>query len=730
MSENSRNANKRPSSLQDIDDFLGAVGKLPLQKERQVSLKVLPGPEAEHEHDDRIIMVKMQPPEGTRRLPADIACAIDISGSMDAEATIIGAGGSRESHGLSLLDVAKHGVRTVINTLGEGDRLALIAFDHRCQSIFGLTFMDAAGRKFADARLDALRPAGGTDIWLGMEGALDALRAGRIGEDGKGRGSFAHLILLTDGKTLRKDKIMERFAAYKEKSDAVPSTVGTFGFGYNIDSDLLCDLAREGNGGYAFIPDAGFVGTVFVNAVSNLLTTMARDVRLTLKAESGAEIQEVLGYQQVKVIEDPEIKIGKRERARRSIASWTRARQVSMHGNLCEIALGTLQFGQSTDVVLRMRMPNDSEAAYLSASLNFSLEYDGQSVNIGPVKGELHSSAEDAVEVEAQRCRCRFVETVRKAMAAAEDGFEASIASGRKMMEDLNAEILASPAADTEGVKALLEDVNGQSTEALSRKDWYAKWGAHYLASIMFAHRMQQCNNFKDPGVQVYGGRLFQDICDAADEEFNGLPPPKPTCARAGNHSPFGGTGGYHSQAAPVNMAAYNDRYAGCVDGSSPVRMANGEARCLQDLVKGERVMTIGDAVAEVLCLVRTRCVNGQSALVELPGGLRITPYHPVLVDGTWRFPIDLTAARERPCEAIYSIVLRGAPAVVIGDFPCIAWGHGIEDGAARHPYFGSQRAIDDISRLPGFDAGLVDLDLGRAIRDPITGMVSRLLSE
>lgn len=34
----------------------------------------------------------------------------------------------------------------------------------------------------------------------------------------------------------------------------------------------------EGSGTFAFIPDAGFVGTVFVNAMSNLLVTMAKDL--------------------------------------------------------------------------------------------------------------------------------------------------------------------------------------------------------------------------------------------------------------------------------------------------------------------------------------------------------------------------------------------------------------------------------------------------------------------
>jgi hypothetical protein len=36
------------------------------------------------------------------------------------------------------------------------------------------------------------------------------------------------------------------------------------------------------SGSYAFIPDGSFVGTIFVNAISNLLTTAATNLQLTV----------------------------------------------------------------------------------------------------------------------------------------------------------------------------------------------------------------------------------------------------------------------------------------------------------------------------------------------------------------------------------------------------------------------------------------------------------------
>ena len=39
----------------------------------------------------------------------------------------------------------------------------------------------------------------------------------------------------------------------------------------------------------------------------------------------------------------------------------------------------------------------------------------------------------------------------------------------------------------------------------MGRDDWFKKWGKHYVGSLLCAHSLQQCNNFKDPGIQHYG---------------------------------------------------------------------------------------------------------------------------------------------------------------------------------------------------------------------------------
>merc|ERR1712151_829681 len=165
---------------------------------------------------------------------------------------------------------------------------------------------------------------------------------------------------------------------------------------------------------------------------------------------------------------------------------------------------------------------------------------------MGP-KGDT-DKALDVELVESHLCRTSFAEALSGIVAkAAANRLEDARAELRKVIE----QVKASPAHQTENVKMLLEDMCGQCAEALSRPDWFSKWGVHYIPSLMFAHRLQQCNNFKDPGVQCYGGKLFSEIRDEADDVFNRLPPPKPSVAPRRSHV----------VTAPVSMSAYNNCY-------------------------------------------------------------------------------------------------------------------------------------------------------------------------
>merc|ERR1719487_2887946 len=95
------------------------------------------------------IMVSVQVPQSHKRIPVDICCLVDISASMGTAA--VESDGVVNKDGLSILDIAKHALKTVVHSLSDGDRLALVAFDHRAETVLQATSMTKEGRDKAIA---------------------------------------------------------------------------------------------------------------------------------------------------------------------------------------------------------------------------------------------------------------------------------------------------------------------------------------------------------------------------------------------------------------------------------------------------------------------------------------------------------------------------------------------------------------------------------------------------
>jgi len=277
-----------------------------------------------------------------------------------------------------------------------------------------------------------------------------------------------------------------------------------------------------------------------------------------------------------------------------------------------------------------------------------------------------------------------------------------------------------------------LQDIIGQVQEAIQKtpENYYQKWGRHYLPSLARAHLLQQCNNFKDPGIQVYGGEMFQIKRDQLDDIFVKLPPPKPSVRRPSPSSHGGGGGSY----GHISMATYHNAAGPCFAGECNVRMANGSEKQVHHIIRGDVVMG-PKGPAEVECVIKTHCVDGKEDLVIFPNGLRVTPYHPVVdnTTGQWRFPIDLhPLQRALPCEAVYNFVLRSGHAMEIQGVSCITLGHNITgDAVVSHPYFGTERVVVDLRAMRGWHTGLVELFPALCVggtcmlRDKATGLVN-----
>eukprot|EP00005_Dracoamoeba_jomungandri_P001453 CAMPEP_0174256730 /NCGR_PEP_ID=MMETSP0439-20130205/5932_1 /TAXON_ID=0 /ORGANISM="Stereomyxa ramosa, Strain Chinc5" /LENGTH=654 /DNA_ID=CAMNT_0015339467 /DNA_START=216 /DNA_END=2177 /DNA_ORIENTATION=+ len=520
-------------------------------------------------------------PDRADRPPCDIVCVVDTSGSMGTEAKMRNDTGGTESHGLSLLDVVKHAMKTVIHTLKPEDRLALVEFNTQAKQVFKFIKMDDNGKKSANTALTRLTPDGQTNLWGGLTQALEMFESSSAGKN-------MSIMLLTDGMpNIAPPRgtvaMLKRFIAKKGRI----ASINTFGFGYTLDSAELHDISSEGTGLYSFIPDSSFVGTVFVNALGSILATVGKNACLEVKALEGVKVVEVLG------------------------------------GHLCSktssgemIHIGNLPAGESKDFVVKLAIEEGAQSPYITASLKYE--------NTDPAKqceveGEFF---EGGPELEVQRLRLCFVDCVSKAlnyMAIRQQG------EANQVIDELIEAVKSSSVISDERLSALLEDLQGQVKEALSKTEYFEKWGVHYLPSLARAHLLQVCNNFKDPGVQLYGGKLFAEIRDEADELFCELPPPKPSISppQLPQQPP-------QRQIPLPSMRQYNNSYAPCFDGRCLVAMHDGSSKKVEDIRKGDVVLSENGAASQVVCVVKTICEDGKRELVCLEGGLVVTPWHPI----------------------------------------------------------------------------------------------------
>jgi hypothetical protein len=174
-----------------------------------------------------------------------------------------------------------------------------------------------------------------------------------------------------------------------------------------------------------------------------------------------------------------------------------------------------------------------------------------------------------------------------------------------------------------------------------------------------------------------------------------------------------------------------------CFHPRSRVSLSDGSFKQVQHIQKGDLVLDPSPStpsgspvLCRVECVIKSHCATGSAEFVELSESLLITPWHPVRIDGKWRFPCKLAKPKRLPCDAVYNFVLSPSTAasecqhsMCIGGIECVTLGHHYQESTVRHPYFGSQLVVNDLKRMNGWQSGLVELAPGALERNPSTGL-------
>jgi Mg-chelatase subunit ChlD len=592
---------------------------------------------------------RVTPPDDKARLPLDLVLVMDTSGSMGTQLQCEGA----ENTGLTVLALVEHACRTVVNMLSPEDRLGLVVYSQDAQILLNLTKMDAAGKKRAEKSAKSMTAGGTTNIWDGMKAGIDLLHRHR--ESGRNQA----VLLLTDGQpTVSPPRgHASKFRQYKEEI-GFDCSMFTFGFGYSLDvsegKGLLTEVALEGEGVFGFIPDGSMVGKTFPSTMAEILTILARRVTLSLEIDTSKVSKQSIKYPYTET-------------------SWG-----------LELRLGTLRNGQSIDVVFESTAPTASGSVrYFDPMAN-----EIRTVELSPLT---HTS-----KLPLSAYRFQLIDAVDRAIVQSKFG---NHAAAREILLDLSsAENLALFPEE------LLADLVGEISLAVSEAKNYNRWGKYYLASLMSSHLFQICPNYKDPGIQSYGGKLSQELRELGDRIFERLPPPEvtPIPTYDGGY----GRGSYTAPSyAQINMANINN--GGCFTGEGKVVLENGQQVSVDRLKKGDCLAN----GAVIRCVVKTEYdADHQRPMVSFEGGLEITEWHPIRVDGVWQFPVEVKTSQLRSCPAVYTLVLDSKHFVTVSGVDCVTLGHGLTEGVLEHEYFGTQRVLDDLGLFPGWNSGLVVL--------------------
>jgi Mg-chelatase subunit ChlD len=592
---------------------------------------------------DEHIFIKIDVPEVEKRPPVDIVLCIDVSGSMGMDAPIKGNDGSTTSYGISVLSLTIAAAKTILNTLNDEDNISIVTYTDTAETLFTDCPCSIQNKETIITELDRLTPKCTTNIWDGLKTSLDILRLNSPPN------KLKVIKLLTDGQpTVEPNRGHEYELTKYFKTNDFMCMINCYGFGYNLKSDLLDNISRiSGGDGYSFIPDSSLLGNIFIHGISNFFTTAINNVPIKVKFTNGAEK---------------------------------------------EFHIDSLKYGRSKNIVFK-----DTR----------NVEYLELKIKDKTIKSDLYELIDEYYYEQLYRYKAyKCIENCIKLKKYNDEGFKTEL--DNLILEiSFNREM-----QDNEYIQNILFDLEGQVREALNittegqMKDFFTRWGIHYLRSLKTAYENEICNNFKDKGVSNFTGELFENLRDEISDIFDNMPPPKKTSISLGFGSPNGAT-----TPSLQSMSAYRNMGGGCCAGDCRIRMSDNSFKQVKDLNIGEEVISVdtksGNQVFQtgiIKDIIITKCVNDKENMVCIDN-LKITPYHPIIEKGenkcNWQYPKNISVIELIECSEIYTFVLDNRQSVLIEDFIYATLGHNLEnDEVIQHKYFGTDKVINDLNNM------------------------------
>ncbi|WP_434221905.1 vWA domain-containing protein [Limnospira platensis CENA597] len=160
------------------------------------------------------------------QVPMNLCLILDHSGSMNGQP----------------LETVKQAAKELIDRLNVGDRISVVAFDHRAKVL--VPNQDIADPDGIKKKIDGLRCSGGTAIDEGLKLGIEELGKGKQDRISQG-------FLLTDGENEHGDN--KRCLKLAKLATEYKLTINSLGFGDDWNQDILEKIADAGGGALGYI---------------------------------------------------------------------------------------------------------------------------------------------------------------------------------------------------------------------------------------------------------------------------------------------------------------------------------------------------------------------------------------------------------------------------------------------------------------------------------------------
>jgi Ca-activated chloride channel family protein len=209
--------------------------------------------------------------DSATRPPVNVAIVLDKSGSMSGKK----------------IQKAKEAAKMAVNRLRADDIVSVIAYDHSVEVLVPAT--KASEKHEINRCIDRLRAEGNTALFAGVsKGAnevrkfIDTRRVSRV-------------ILLSDGLANVGPSSPYELADLGVSLIKEGISVTTIGLGDGYNEDLMARLAEASDGNHAFARTANDLARIFNFEFGDLLSVVAKDVRIRVSCGSGIRPIRVLG---------------------------------------------------------------------------------------------------------------------------------------------------------------------------------------------------------------------------------------------------------------------------------------------------------------------------------------------------------------------------------------------------------------------------------------------------